>query len=139
MASSNGSRGRDRPDGAIRLVHHEGLRIDSDPLLRLQSNLGPQAAALYIREAREELIDLLRLVRSAHESSSFNQLAFRCLRVGSLGLQLGFPGIRDAAANASDAAETGEPAAAAATVHRLLRLGLRAVEEMGEMQGVMLR
>ena len=139
MASINGAGDFGSHEGVARLVHKEGLRIDTDPILRLQSNLGPQGAARYIREAREELLDLLSLVRTAHEGSSFNQLASRCNRAGSLGLQLGFPGLRNVAANASDAAESGDAAATAATVGRLLRLGLRAVEEMGELQSVVLR
>ena len=139
MASDIGSWADHDMGGVAHLVHLEGLRIDTDPILRLQANLGPQGAARYLREAREELLILLSLIRAAHEGSSFNQLASRCNRAGSLGLQLGFPSIRDAAANAGDAAESGDATATSATVARLMRLGLRAAEEMGELQSVVLR
>ena len=125
--------------GAVRLPLTEGLRVDTDPILRLQDSLGPQDAAMYLREARDELLCLLTQVEMAHASSSFRRLAPMCHRVGSLGLQLGFPGLRDAAANASGATEDGDSTAIAATVARLLRLGARAVDEMGELQQVVLR
>ena len=139
MTSDDGATIAPGAERVVPLPLREGLRINTDPILRLQASLGPQGAALYLREAREELVALLALVAQAHGNSQFGRLAPKCHRVASLGLQLGLPTIRDAAIHAGDAAESGDSTASAATVARLLRLGSRAAAEMQELQGVVPR
>ena len=129
-------------DGALKgepvaLPFRDGLRVDPEPILRLHTCLGDEDAAAYLRQARQEMNELMAVIDLHFQSGAFHRLPVRSHRIGALALQLGFREIVEAAHNVCACAEIGDSTDTAATVARLLRLGALAVEEMAGMQRAM--
>ena len=114
-----------RPDRAqvTALVPAEALRIHPEPILRMRAALGEQAAGVLVRQLRDDLTHRLGRVRLLHAASDFADIVKEGRAIAGMARSLGLGDLALAAEYVMDCAGRADPAALAATVGRLVRLG----------------
>ena len=131
--------GDDRPVSA-RIAHltpRDVLRIDPEPLARLQAALGPQGAEDVVCRALEDISHRLRRLSEDHAHHDVDRMA-RMARgarsIGAVAAQIGLRDLALVAGHVLDCAGRNDPAALAATLARMFRVGRWAINEIGQVR-----
>lgn len=114
-------------DSVPALVPRDALRVDAEPLLRLQAAEGAQAAHAAVARAREEIAYRVPRLAGHHAASALPDLEREARAIAAAAGPIGLTDLTLSAAAVADCARRNDPAALAATVARLIRLGQRAV------------
>lgn len=133
--------GVDRPTSAqiAQLIPRDVVRIDPEPLARLQAALGPQGAEDVVCRALEDISHRLRRLSEDYAARDMDKIARGARSIAAVSGQIG---LRDLALVAGhvlecaghDCARHEADAALAATLARLFRVGRRAVTEIGQVR-----
>lgn len=133
--------GDQRPVSAqiAQLVPRDQMRIDPDPLARLQVALGPQGAEDVVCRALEDISHRLRRLSEDHAQCDMDKVARGARSIAAVSSQIGLPDLALVAGHVLDCAKRDDAtsdtcAALAATVARLFRVGRRAVTEIGQVR-----
>lgn len=116
------------------LVPAVSLRVDAEPLLRLQTTQGPQATRDLVSRTCEELDHRLGQVSAHYRDSALAALAAEARGIAAAAMPVGLTELARAAAHVSACCSRNDPAALAATVARLVRLGDRALGLIGNLR-----
>lgn len=109
------------------------ILLDPEPFARMRGRLGPLDAADCVRRARDDLVHILNQIERQHRDCAFAEMATGARRIMSLACEIGLPELRRAAEHVMRCAGGRDATAMAATLDRLLRLGLLAAEEIGDL------
>ena len=128
--------GDQRPDSAqiTQLVPRDVMRIDPEPLARLQVALGPQGAEDVVCRALEDISHRLRRLSEAHLARDLDKVSRGARSIAAVSAQIGLRDLALVAGHVLDCAGRDETDALAATLARLFRVGRRAVTEIGQVR-----
>lgn len=128
--------GDQRPDLAqiVYLMPRDVLRIDPEPLARLQVALGPQGAEDVVCRALEDISHRLRRLSEAHLARDLDKVSRGARSIAAVSAQIGLRDLALVAGHVLDCAGRDETDALAATLARLFRVGRRAVTEIGQVR-----
>jgi len=110
------------------------VRIDPDPLIRLHSALGAQGAEDMIGRALEDISHRLTRIEADHRACAFDRLGRGAKAIGAVAAQVGLRDLGAVATHVVECCGHNDAAALGATVARLMRMGTRAMAEMGQMR-----
>ncbi len=113
-----------------RLVPRDQLARDDEQRLRLYAIQSGGSPSVVIAQWREELAHRLALATKAVSTCDFDEVETSARRLRRIGLDLGFPTLAAAADNVLDSLIQADGAAIGATVARLQRLGVLALEDL---------
>lgn len=117
-----------RPAAVLRLSPPVALHVDAEPLLRLRAAEGPQAAQALVARTREDLSHRLGRVAALYGQGVLPPLAAEARGIALAAHPVGLVDLARVAQHVAACCGRDDPAALAATVARLLRLGERAVD-----------
>lgn len=123
-----------QPAVIVPLRPRDVLRIDPDPLIRLHSALGAQGAEDMICRALEDISHRLTRIEADHRACAFDRLGRGAKAIGAVAAQVGLHDLGAVAAHVAECCGRNDAVALGATVARLLRMGTRAMTEMGQMR-----
>jgi len=123
-----------QPAIIVQLRPRDVLRIDPEPLVRLHSALGAQGAEDMICRALEDIAHRLTRIEADHRACAFDRLGRGAKAIGAVAAQVGLRDLGSVAAHVSECCGCNDAAALGATVARLMRMGSRAMAEMGQMR-----
>ena len=128
--------GVDRPVTAqiVHLPLRDAMRIDPEPLARLQAALGPQGAEDVVCRALEDISHRLRRLSEDHAVQALDRVARGARSIAAVSAQIGLGDLAVIAGHVLDCAGRDETAALAATLARMFRVGRRAVTEIGQVR-----
>ncbi len=133
--------GVQRPVSAqiAQLIPRDVLRIDPEPLARLQVALGPQGAEDMVCRALEDISHRLRRLSEDHAQCDMEKVSRGARSIAAVSAQIGLRDLALVAGHvlecaAQDCARHEAKAALAATLARLFRVGRRAVTEIGQVR-----
>lgn len=116
------------------LVPAVSLRVDAEPLLRLQTAQGSQAARDLVSRTCEELGHRLARIADHYRDCAFPELAAEARGIAAAAVPVGLTELARAASHVCACTARNDPAALAATVARLVRLGDRALGLIGNLR-----
>lgn len=128
--------GIDRPISAqiAQLIPRDVMRIDPEPLARLQAALGPQGAEDVVCRALEDISHRLRRLSEDHANDDLDRVARGARSIAAVSAQIGLRDLAHVAGHVLDCAGRVDPAALDATLARMFRVGRRAVTEIGQVR-----
>ena len=128
--------GDQRPDLAqiVYLMPRDVMRIDPEPLARLQVALGPQGAEDVVCRALEDISHRLRRLSEDHVARDMDKVSRGARSIAAVSAQIGLGDLALVAGHVLDCAGRGDSGALAATLARLFRVGRRAVTEIGQVR-----
>jgi hypothetical protein len=110
------------------------MRIDPEPLARLQAALGPQGAEDVVCRALEDISHRLRRLSEDHIAQDMDKIARGARSIAAVSAQIGLRDLALVATHVLDCAGRADSAALAATLARMFRVGRRAVTEIGQVR-----
>jgi hypothetical protein len=110
------------------------MRIDPEPLARLQAALGPHGAEDVVCRALEDISHRLRRLSEDYAALDMDKLARGARSIAAVSAQIGLRDLALVATHVLDCTGHGESAALAATLARMFRVGRRAVTEIGQVR-----
>lgn len=132
------------PAQIVQLMPRSVIRIDPEPLARLQAALGPQGAEDLVCRALEDISHRLRRLSEDHASGNLDKVSRGARSIAAVSAQIGLRDLALVAGHVLDCAgqdRTGQDSvradvdmALAATLARLFRVGRRAITEIGQVR-----
>lgn len=110
------------------------MRIDPEPLARLQAALGPQGAEDVVCRALEDISHRLRRLSEDHIARDMDKIARGARSIAAVSAQIGLRDLALVATHVLDCASRDEATALAATLARMFRVGRRSVTEIGQVR-----
>lgn len=116
------------------LAHDEPVRLDSDRLGDLYSEMGESGAETVVCRALEELANRLSLVERAFYQEDRTKLTKAARGMIAIADQVGMVGLAQVARDVATCAEGRDDPALAATLARLVRQGDRSLAAIWDVQ-----
>lgn len=122
------------PDQIVHLSPRDVMRIDPEPLARLQAALGPQGAEDVVCRALEDISHRLRRMADQQAAGQADQICRAARSIAAVATQIGLRDLAVVAGHVADCAARNDRPGLAATLARLFRVGKRAVTEIGQVR-----
>lgn len=122
------------PASVTALAPQDVLRVDAEPLIRLQASQGHQAAQEAVLRAREEIALRLGRIDERFRAGDRAAVLREARGIADAAGPVGLADLVRAAGHAATCAGRNDPAALAATVARVCRLGDRALSMIGTLR-----
>lgn len=116
------------------LNHNEPVRLDSDSLESLYSELGPVGAENVVCRAMEELALRLADLAALHRCGRLRELSRVATSMIAIAEQVGLAGLARVAGDVARCAEANDPNALGATLSRLERIGDRSLTAVWDLK-----